>query len=102
MFKPGETVCVLNKFGLYEAFVFQCFLEDKCILESRDAKNHMITEQASNVFKADAVIRLINDQINECHAMIDHFIKLKNEEEIASWRKYLQKAKYDKRRLKNL
>lgn len=101
MFEPGETVCVLNRFGAYETFVLKSFSDDKCLLESRDTKSSMITEQASNVYKEDEVIRLINGQINECHAMIDHFIKLKNDEEIAYWRKYLQKAKMDKRRLKD-
>lgn len=47
----------------------------------------------------------INSQINECHAMIDHFIQLKDRgvsyaaEEIAYWRKMLQNAKIHKRRL---
>lgn len=43
----------------------------------------------------------INKHINECYAMIDHFIQLKNSEEIAYWRKMLQNAKLYKRRLLN-
>ena len=43
----------------------------------------------------------INKHINECYAMIDHFIQLNNSEEIAYWRKMLQNAKLYKRRLLN-
>ena len=49
----------------------------------------------------------INSQINECYAMIDHFIQLKYRgvsyavEELAYWRKMLQNAKIYKRRLLN-
>ena len=43
----------------------------------------------------------ITKQINECYAMIDHFIQLENKEEIAYWRKMLQNAKLYKRRLLN-
>ena len=43
----------------------------------------------------------ITKQINECYAMIDHFIQLKNNEEIAYWRRMLQNAKLYKRRLLN-
>lgn len=49
----------------------------------------------------------VQRQINECHAMIDHFIQLKDRgveyatEEIAYWRKMLQNAKIYKRRLLN-
>lgn len=49
----------------------------------------------------------VERQINECHAMIDHFIQLKDRgveyatEEIADWRKMLHSAKIQKRRLLN-
>lgn len=49
----------------------------------------------------------ITSQINECHAMIDHFIQLKDRgveyaaEELAYWRRMLQNAKVYKRRLLN-
>jgi hypothetical protein len=46
-------------------------------------------------------IEEITKQINECYAMIDHFIQLNNSEEIAYWRKMLQNAKLYKRRLLN-
>ena len=48
-------------------------------------------------------INEINKQIQECYAMIDHFIQLKDRgisyasEEIAYWRKMLQNAKIYKR-----
>lgn len=49
----------------------------------------------------------INENIAECHAMIDHFIQLKDRgvvyaaEEIKYWRKMLQNTKIYKRRLLN-
>lgn len=52
-------------------------------------------------------IEEITKQINECYAMIDHFIQLSERgieyatEEIAYWRKMLQNAKLYKRRLLN-
>ncbi|MBQ7067130.1 MAG: hypothetical protein IJN92_09965 [Lachnospiraceae bacterium] len=58
-------------------------------------------------------IEEINREINECYAMIDHFIALKKvnqklphirekyEEEIKYWRKALQMLKFQKRGLKN-
>lgn len=59
--------------------------------------------------KANAMdeLTLINQQIAECYAMIDHFIQLKDRgisyaaDEIKSWRKMLQNAKIYKRRLLN-
>ena len=52
-------------------------------------------------------LKEIEKQINECYAMIDHFIQLKwrgvgyAKEEIAYWRKMLQNAKSTKRRILN-
>lgn len=49
----------------------------------------------------------INECIAECHAMIDHFIQLKDRgisyatEELHYWRKMLQNAKIYKRGLLN-
>lgn len=40
-------------------------------------------------------------EIMEYHAMIDHFVLLNDREEIAYWRRALQRAKIYKRRLKN-
>lgn len=37
--------------------------------------------------------------IQECYSMIDHYIQLDNKEEIAVWRRYLQIAKIQKRRV---
>lgn len=52
-------------------------------------------------------LKEINKHINECYAMIDHFIQLSERGieyatyEIAEWRKMLQNAKLYKRRLLN-
>lgn len=52
-------------------------------------------------------LKEINKQINECYAMIDHFIQLKDRgvsyatAELVYWRKMLQRAKIYKRRLLN-
>ena len=52
-------------------------------------------------------LKEINEHINECYAMIDHFIQLKERgisyaaNEITYWRKVLQNAKIYKRRLQN-
>lgn len=46
-------------------------------------------------------LKVIEKEIMECYAMIDHFVLLGNREEIAYWRKMLQHAKVYKRRLKN-
>jgi len=51
-------------------------------------------------------LKEINAQINECYAMIDHFIGLKNRgisyatDELKYWRKMLQNAKMYKRSLR--
>ena len=105
MFVMNETVCIQNKHGLYVPYLFKGLGKDgKCILESKSENDsgNVVTELIGNVFKAEYIIRLIDSQISECYAMVDHFIKLKNEEEIAFWRKYLQRAKLEKRRMKNL
>lgn len=52
-------------------------------------------------------LKEIDAQIAECHMMVDHFIQLKDRgieyatEEIAYWRKMLQRAKIYKRSLLN-
>lgn len=102
MFEANEVVCIQNECGVYNPFVFKGYLDDeRCLVKPKGTEGSVSTQLLNNVFKADDIIRLINGQITECHAMIDHFIKLNNKEEIVCWRKYLQKAKMDKRRLKN-
>lgn len=55
----------------------------------------------------EEMLAAVERQINECHAMIDHFIQLKNRgveyasEELSYWRKMLHSAKIQKRRLLN-
>lgn len=42
--------------------------------------------------------KIVNEEIAEYYAMINHFILLNNKEEIAFWRRALQTAKIAKRR----
>ena len=105
MFVMNETVCIQNEYGLYVPYLFKGLgKEGRCILESKseNGSGNVVTELIVNVFKTEQIIRLIDSEISECYAMIDHFIKLKNKEEIACWRKYLQAAKLQKRRMKDL
>lgn len=43
----------------------------------------------------------LDKHISECYAMVDHFISVNNKEEIAAFRRYLQQAKVEKRRVLN-
>ena len=65
------------------------------------------TTHGRRLFMKEAQIQKLDIQIMECHAMIDHFIQLKQRgveyatEEIKYWRGYLQNAKLMKRKILN-
>ena len=45
-------------------------------------------------------LQALNESISEIEAMIDHFIRLNNTEEVSFFRKMLQRTKTQKRQLK--
>lgn len=49
----------------------------------------------------ESVEEILEKEINEYYAMIDHFIQLGNKEEIKYWRRELQRAKIRRREVKN-
>ena len=101
MFELNEQVCILNNCGTYVLGLFNGYVDNnKCqiVVEDEETKN-IITECIGNIFKKAKVINDINREINELHAMIDHFITLNNREEIRYWRRSLQAVKQQKYRL---
>lgn len=44
----------------------------------------------------------IDENIEECSAMLNHFIQTSNKKEIAFWRKMLQQAKVQRRSILNI
>ena len=47
----------------------------------------------------DVTLSEINESIDECQAMLDYSLNLANKEEIAFWRKMLQRAKVERREI---
>lgn len=98
MFEQNERVCILNEFGQYAPYTFKGYIDDiYCQLVSES--DGAVTELISNVIKLSVPLKILEQQITECFAMIDHFIVTNNEYEIKSWRRMLQANKLQKRRL---
>lgn len=100
MFDLHEQVCILNNCGRYIPGLFNGYIDDnKCQIIIEEETETVLTEFISNVFKKAKALEDMNREINECHAMIDHFITLNNREEIRCWRRSLQSVKQEKYRL---
>lgn len=56
----------------------------------------------NELIMCDNIIEEYNSSINEINAMIAHFIDIKNDEEVAFWRSFLQQTKVAKRRAKKM
>ena len=99
MFDLHEQVCILNNCGRYIPGLFNGYIDDNKCQIIIDEPETVLTEFIGNVFKKTKVLEDMNREINECHAMIDHFITLNNREEIRCWRRSLQAVKQQKYRL---
>jgi len=66
------------------------FIDSEGVCNCKDKNIEMSLQQQLDNYDKD---------IAECSAMLNHFIRLKNHDEITSWKRMLQSVKESKRRL---